>query len=258
MVKEESMSAPLMEVSVEGVDNLVVAQDSGADRVELCADVIEGGITPSIGTARRGLRLARIPVCVMVRPRGGDFVYSDDEFETMRQDIVAFRELGMFGVVSGCLMVDGQVDAPRTAELVRLASGMSFTFHRAFDMVPDADAALEVLVDVGVKRVLTSGQCATATEGLVTLKRLAGRAGDRISVMPCGSIRASNIAEVCRRTGLREFHFAAHRHVTDALVRQGPRVSIGAAGLGNEGTRVVTDPAVVRATVDAGRRVYAA
>lgn len=252
------MKSPYFEVSVEGADNLVMAQESGADRVELCADVADGGITPSIGTVRAGLRVAKVPVCVIVRPRGGDFLYSDLEFEGMRQDVLALRELGVSGVVSGCLAADGRVDVQRTAELVKLAQGMSFTFHRAFDMVQDLEQALATLVTVGVHRVLTSGGHATATEGLETLKRLGELAGDRIVVMPCGSIRAGNVAEVCRQTGLREFHFAAHRSVASTTAGGDVHVSLGIANLGREHTRIVTDPAVVRATVEAGRGAYVA
>lgn len=247
------MRSPYFEVSVEGADNLVVAQEGGADRVELCADVADGGITPSMGTVLAGLRVATVPVCVIVRPRGGDFLYSGIEFESMRQDILALRGLGVAGVVSGCLTADGRVDAPRTAELVELAGNMGFTFHRAFDMVQDLDQALETLVAIGVQRVLTSGGCATAIEGLATLKRLGALAGGRITVMPCGSIRAGNVAQVCRETGLREFHFAAHRSVASATAGRGAQVSVGIADLGREHMKIVTDPAVVRATVEAGR-----
>ena len=251
------MRPPLFEVSVEGADNLLAAQESGADRVELCADVLDGGITPSIGTVRAGLRLAKIPVCVIVRPRGGDFLYSEAEFESMRQDILAFGELGVSGVVSGCLTADGKVDALRTAELVELSGGMSFTFHRAFDMVHDVEQALETLIAAGVQRVLTSGQCATAIEGLETLKRLGELAGDRVTVMPCGSIRADNVAQVCQRTGLREFHFAAHRNAASTMVDRNAQVIIGTANRSRDWTKVVTDRTVVRVTVDAGHRAYA-
>jgi copper homeostasis protein len=194
---------------------------------------------------------------VIVRPRGGDFLYSKIEFEGMRQDILGFRELGVAGVVSGCLNADGQIDSPRTKELVDLAGAMSFTFHRAFDMARDAEAALESLVAAGVQRVLTSGQCATAMEGLATLKRLGELAGERITVMPCGSIRANNIAQICQQTGLREFHFAAHRKEASAMAYRNPRISMGTTMADGEYVKFVTDPVVVRATADAGHRAYA-
>lgn len=251
------MSFPLFEVSVEGVDGLVVAQENGADRVELCASVIEGGITPSIGCLREALRVARVPVFVIVRPRGGDFLYSDTEFKSMRQDILALKKLGVLGVVSGCLRADAQIDSQRTAELVDLAGPMSFTFHRAFDMTHDAEAALEALIAAGVQRVLTSGQRATAIDGLTTLKHLGELSGERIIVMPCGSIRADNIVQICRQTGLREFHFAAPRKEMSAMTYRNPHVAMGATAQDHEYVKTVTDPAVVRATVDAGRGVYA-
>src|SRR6202161_2135080 len=116
-----AMKRPLLEVSIEGVDGLLVAQENGADRVELCASVLEGGITPSMGMVREALRRARIPVFVIVRPRGGDFLYSEVEFASMREDVIALRELGVPGIVSGCLTAAGEVDEERTAELVRLA-----------------------------------------------------------------------------------------------------------------------------------------
>ena len=143
----DAMKRPLLEVSVEGVDGLIVSQENGADRVELCASVLEGGITPSIGMVRQALRRATVPVFVIVRPRGGDFLYSEDEYESMRQDIIACREVGVPGVVTGCLTPDGQVDEQRTAELLQLARPMGFTVHRAFDMVRDQDEALTFYVD---------------------------------------------------------------------------------------------------------------
>ena len=119
------MKRPILEVSIEGVDGLLVAQDNGADRVELCASVLEGGITPSMGILREALRRARIPVFVIVRPRGGDFLYSEVEFASMREDVIALRELGVPGIVSGCLTAAGEVDEERTAELLRLARPMN-------------------------------------------------------------------------------------------------------------------------------------
>ena len=204
------MKRPVLEVSIEGVDGLLVAQDNGADRVELCASVLEGGITPSIGMVREALRRARIPVFVIVRPRGGDFLYSEAEFASMRAGCDraegARRPRDRERMPHG----RGEVDEERTAELLRLARPMSFTFHRAFDMVRDPAQALEVLISLGVDRLLTSGQRATAIEGLANLKRFGQLASGRMIVMPCGSLRAGNIGQVCRETGLWELHFAAH------------------------------------------------
>jgi copper homeostasis protein len=250
------LSCPLLEVSVEGVDGLLVAQENGADRVELCASVLEGGITPSIGIVREALRRSRIPVFVIVRPRGGDFLYSEAEFESMRQDVIALRDLGVPGVVTGCLTATAQIDEQRTAELLRLARPMSFTFHRAFDMARDPLEALEVLISLGVDRLLTSGQRATAVEGLANLKQLGHAAQGRIIVIPCGSLRAATIGQVCRETGLGELHFAAHTKELSAMTYRNPQVVMGATAQNHEYMKTVTDPAIVRATVEAARKEY--
>jgi copper homeostasis protein len=250
------MKGPLLEVSVEGVDGLIVSQENGADRVELCASVLEGGITPSIGIVRQALRRARIPMFVIVRPRGGDFLYSEDEYESMRQDIMTCQQLGVPGVVTGCLTSDGQVDEQRTAELLRLARPMSVTFHRAFDMVRNQEEALEALIRLGVDRVLTSGQRATAIEGAGNLKRLGETAKKRIIVMPCGSVRASNIAQVIRETGLREFHFAGHAQQASAMTYRNSHVAMGGTSQDREYLKTVTDGGIVRTTVAAAKEPY--
>jgi copper homeostasis protein len=247
------MKRPVVEVSIEGVDGLLVAQENGADRVELCASVLEGGITPSIGMVREALRRARVPVFVIVRPRGGDFLYSEAEFESMRQDVIALKELGVPGMVTGCLTADGQVDEKRTSELLHLGRPMSFTFHRAFDMVRDPVQALEVLISLGVDRLLTSGQRSTAIEGLATLKRLGHLASGRMIVMPCGGLRADNVAKVCRETGLWELHFAAHTMEPSAMTYRNPQVAMGATSRDQEYRKTVTDPTTVRTTVEAAR-----
>jgi copper homeostasis protein len=250
------MKRPILEVSIEGVDGLLVAQDNGVDRVELCASVLEGGITPSMGIVREALRRARVPVFVIVRPRGGDFLYSEAEFASMREDVIVLRELGVPGVVSGCLAAAGEVDEERTAELLRLARPMSFTFHRAFDMVRDPVHALEVLISLGVDRVLTSGQRATAMEGLSNLKQFGQLAKGRMIVMPCGSLRATNIGQVCRETGLWELHFAAHKMESSRMTHRNPHVAMGGTAQDHEYQRTVTDPITVRTTVEAARNEY--
>ncbi len=250
------MKRPLLEVSIEGVDGLLVAQDNGADRVELCASVLEGGITPSMGIVREALRRARVPVFVIVRPRGGDFLYSEAEFESMRQDVIALKQLGVPGVVSGCLTSGAEVDEQRTAELLLLARPMSFTFHRAFDMVRDPVQALEVLIHLGVDRLLTSGQRATAIEGLANLKQLGQLANGRMIVMPCGGLSAANIGQVCRETGLWELHFAAHKTEPSAMTYRNPQIAMGLTANDYEYLRTVTDPTTVRTTVEAARNEY--
>ena len=165
------MPTPLIEICVEGIDGLVAAQAAGADRAELCASLLEGGLTPSAGVVKQAVAVAMIPFYVIVRPRGGDFLYSELEFLTMIDDVRACREMGVAGVVVGCLTPDGRIDEARMSELVEAARPMKVTCHRAFDMTRDPEEAIEALVRCGVDRVLTSGQHDTALEGIDVLKR---------------------------------------------------------------------------------------
>src|SRR4051812_19269217 len=200
------MANPLIEICVEGVDGLVAAQAAGADRIELCASLLEGGLTPSMGVVKQALKVATIPFHVIIRPRGGDFLYSALEYQTMLDDVRACRELGVAGVVFGCLTADGSIDEARMAELTAAARPMKVTCHRAFDMTRDAEAAIEALVRAGVDRVLTSGQRDTALEGLAILKRTHDAARGRIVIMACGGLDESNIAQVLAGSAADELH----------------------------------------------------
>lgn len=244
---------PLAEVCVESVDDIVAAQQGGAERVELCASLLEGGLTPSIGTVDQAMAVSQVLVHAMVRPRGGDFVYSDNEFAIMLQDVAAFRHAGVDGVVFGALLADGTIDVVRTRALVMVAGSLGTVFHRAFDMVADAGAALEALIACGVERVLTSGQKPLATEGAEMLRTLKERAAGRITVMGCGGLRPDNIADVRRRTGLHEYHFSAMQRQESPMVYRNPAIAMGGAGSEREYQRNVTSQALVRATVDALR-----
>lgn len=244
---------PLLEVCIEGVDALVTAQDNGADRVELCASLLEGGLTPSFGVVKEALRVARIPVHVIVRPRGGDFLYTELEYASMLEDVTALRELGAQGVVIGCLTPDGKVDEARTRALVQRAEGMSVTFHRAFDMTENATAALDALVRCGVHRVLTSGLHDTVEEGLENLCSLNLEAAGRITVMGCGGLDPYNITRVRDYAGLRELHFAALREEPSAMAFRNPEIGMGGTDKQREYNNSVTDGALVRATIDAAR-----
>jgi copper homeostasis protein len=200
------MAQVLLEACVDSVESALAAQTGGAGRVELCADLLEGGITPSDGTVALACREPRIPVNVLIRPRGGDFCYSDVEFAVMAHDIQRARELGAAGVVIGLLDSDGTVDVPRTRDLIGLARPLSVTFHRAFDMARDPFEALETLVELGVDRILTSGQEASALEGLDLLADLVLRAGDRVIIMPGGGISERNIGKILAGCHPREVH----------------------------------------------------
>lgn len=200
------MDRVLIEICLESATSVLRAQEGGADRVELCSDLFEGGCTPSLGTFRIARKLASIPINVMIRPRGGDFCYSDDEFSVMLEDVRVFREEGANAVVFGILTPDGDIDMERSSRLIEAARPMDVTFHRAFDMTRDAFSSLEKLVDLGVRRVLTSGQEATVTEGADLLAELVKKADRRIIVMPGCGITERNFNKLHERIGASEYH----------------------------------------------------
>lgn len=194
------------EVCLENVESVVNAEKGGASRVELCSDLFEGGLTPSLGMLKTCRRLSRIDISAMVRPRGGDFCYSDEEFQVMKEDVKIFREEGIFSVVFGILTPDGRIDEERNAELIELARPMKVTFHRAFDMTRDAEVSLETLIRLKVDRVLTSGLEPSVLEGMFTLKKLVQIAGDRIIVMPGAGINHRNFRYIRDNIGAKEYH----------------------------------------------------
>lgn len=247
-----------IEICVEGIDGLVAAQQAGADRVELCASLLEGGLTPSLGTIREALRVASIPFHVIVRPRGGDFLYSEREFASMLEDVRAIRALGAAGVVFGCLTPEGEIDEARMAALVEAARPMATTCHRAFDMTRDCREAVEALVRAGVDRVLTSGQRDTALEGLDILRATVAAAGGRLKVMACGGLDAGNIAAVLAGSGADELHFAALRVTPSPMRFRNRHVGMGGTALEREFEITVTDTAAVRRTIAAARTARAA
>jgi len=247
------MTKPLIELCVEGIDGFLAAQEAGADRVELCASLVEGGLTPSLATIRAAVKAAKIPVHVIIRPRGGDFLYSDAEFETMVEDIKALRNEGVSGVVIGCLTPDGRIDEARTKALAEAAQPMSVTCHRAFDMTADASEALEALIRCGIDRVLTSGQRDTAVEGTAILKAAVKQADGRIVIMGCGALDADNIQKVRDETGLSEMHFAALTTVPSGMAFRNPHVGMGGSEKDREYELTLTDRNAVRATIAAAK-----
>lgn len=197
---------PLLEISVESLDAALAAEHAGADRVELCAELNKGGITPSMAAARKVHEELDIPVFPIIRPRKGGFVYTESEFAAMRRDIAAVRDLGVEGVVLGILRPDHTVDVERTRELVEWAHPLEVTFHRAFDYAPDLLRALDDVLETGATRLLTAGGAASAPEGAAILRKLVEAAGDRIVVVPGAGLHAANIAQLAAETGAREFH----------------------------------------------------
>jgi copper homeostasis protein len=196
----------ILEISVESVEAALAAERGGADRLELCANLREGGTTPPAELLRSVRERVRLPIFAMIRPRGGNFLYSDGEFAAMREAIRAARESGADGFVLGLLDAQGRVDVERTRELVERASPLPVTFHRAFDASVNSKEALDDVIETGAARVLTSGGKPTAPEAFSVLGELVRSAGERIVVMPGSGLHAGNIGEAVAETGAREFH----------------------------------------------------
>jgi len=183
----------IIEVCAESYEYAVKAEKAGADRIELCKDLHLDGLTPDYETAKRTIDTLDIPVSILIRPRKGDFNYSNEEYELMKADIVKFKEMGCKGIVSGVLNKDKTIDLKRTKELVELTRPLEFTFHRAFDVVTDPFKEIENLIELGIERVLTSGQKNKAIEGLKLLKELKEKVKNRIKIMPGSGINKTNI-----------------------------------------------------------------
>jgi copper homeostasis protein len=234
-----------IEVCVDSVESAMAAERGGADRVELCDNLLEGGTTPSAGAIAIARERLGIKLHVIIRPRGGDFCYSDVEFAVMRHDVALAKQLGADGVVIGILTSDGEVDVDRTRELIELARPLSVTFHRAFDMARDPYRALEDLIGLGVDRVLTSGQEPSVIEGLDLIAELVRIAGDRVIIMPGGGTER-NIKKVVERSGVREVHVTGTTSVESPMRFRNPRVFMGGELRPPEYTRTTTDPDRIR------------
>lgn len=239
----------MVEVCANGVESCLAAQEGGADRVELCAGIPEGGTTPSYGeimVARRVLTTTRLHV--IIRPRGGDFLYSDLEVERMAADITVCRELGADGVVFGCLRADGTIDVERNRYLMDCASGMSVTMHRAFDRTADPALALEQVIDLGFDRILTSGQQPQAIQGVDLLAKLNRQAAGRITLMAGSGVNEQNIRTIRDVTGLHEFHFSGRESRPSGMQYVNPNLYMGRPGA-NEAALDYTTARRVAATI---------
>ena len=215
------------EICANSVASCIAAQEGGADRVELCAGIPEGGTTPSYGMIKCARESITIGLNVIIRPRGGDFLYSSEELKEMVYDIKTAKDLGADGLVFGCLSPDGNVDMEAMKLLMQAAGDTPVTFHRAFDHTSDPFKALEDIISLGCVRILTSGCMPTALEGASTLAALVEKAGDRIIIMPGCGIRENNILETARLSGAREFHFSAREPVESGMVFRNPDVAMG-------------------------------
>ncbi|WP_298756563.1 copper homeostasis protein CutC [uncultured Psychroserpens sp.] len=203
----------LLEICANSYQSAKHAQEAGAHRIELCSELSIGGITPSFGLIKEVMSTLDIETFVLVRPRSGNFCYTEKEFEIIKRDIKISKDLGCHGIVSGVLNPDYTIDIERTRELVELSKPLSFTFHRAFDMVPNAKEALEQLIDLGIERVLTSGQQPKAINGLGLLKTLNQQADNRIMIL-IGSGVSSKNTKAFKNAGFKELHASASEVIT--------------------------------------------
>ncbi len=220
------MARILLEIIASTVTDCLAAESGGADRIELCSAITTGGLTPSLGTLLEAKKHVGIPLMVMVRPRAGGFCYSDEEFASMRRDAALLVEHGADGIVFGCLHSDGSVDTARNGRLLEIAAGKQTVFHRAFDAVPDAVTALDVLVDLGLTRVLTAGQKKTALDGRERLRELLAQGAGRIEILPGGGIRSHNVKQIVAATGCTQVHLTAFSARCDPSMSNSP-ISFG-------------------------------
>lgn len=231
----------ILEICADSIESAINAQIAGAHRVELCGNLTEGGTTPGFGTITSARNNLDIDLNVMIRPRGGDFLYSDPEYDIMRRDIEICGEAGVNGIVIGILGSSGAIDFERTAKLAELAAPMTVTFHRAFDMCSDPVQGLEDVIATGADRLLTSGQRNKAGDGLELIRQLMIQAGERIVIMPGSGIDESNIAIIAAVTKAQEYHLTASKSIDSQMIFRRHGITMGAAKDFSEFTRKVAD-----------------
>ena len=232
----------IIEICANSVQSCVEAEAGGASRVELCAAIPEGGTTPSYGMIRMAQQLmSKIDVNVIIRPRGGDFLYTDTEIETMLHDIEMAKQLNVHGVVFGCLTKQGDLDMPLMRRLIEAAKPLSVTCHRAFDVCREPFTALEQLISLGCDRILTSGQQPDAVRGIPLIRELVKRAGERIIIMPGCGVREDNIIRIEAETGAKEFHTSARSIVYSRMEYRNENVPMGSSIVDSEFETVQTD-----------------
>ena len=240
----------IIEICANSAQSCVEAEAGGAKRVELCAGIPEGGTTPSYGEIRMAKQLtSHIDINVIIRPRGGDFLYTEAEIGSMLLDIELCKQLGVHGVVFGCLTAEGDIDVPLMRRLIEAAKPLSVTCHRAFDVCRDPFQALEELIDLGCDRILTSGQRANAVEGIPLIKQLVEKAAGRIIIMPGCGVREGNIAQIERETGAKEFHTSARSIVYSQMKYRNEQVPMSSSAVTSEFETVQTDRNLVKKMV---------
>lgn len=206
-----------LEVACGNLASVHAAKNGGANRIELCAALGVGGLTPSDAFIRAAIQSVDIPVYVMIRPREGDFLYSEDEFELMLEEVRRCKELGVHGLVTGFLLADGTIDRQRSEKLVVAAGAVPVTFHRAFDLCKNGSTALEQIIDSGFSRLLTSGQELSATKGAGRIAALVEQANNRISIMAGAGVNPENVVELIRQTGVKEVHLSGKKQQRSAM-----------------------------------------
>ena len=240
----------MLEICCYSIDSALMAQRGGAQRIELCDNVYEGGTTPSYGTIKKVRAELDIDVNIIVRPRGSDFVYSKNEFEIMKEDIEMSKMLGVDGIVIGLLNTDGTVDISRTKALVELARPMSVTFHRAFDLTLDFKKSLEDVIATGCDRILSSGQENKAVEGLDTLAKMVKQANGRIIIMPGSSLDENNVKTIKEATNANEFHGSLRTPTESKMKFRKQGINMGGVPNISEYEIFVSDPERIRKVVE--------
>lgn len=218
---------PQLEICCFSLQSALNAQEGGANRIELCDNMFEGGTTPSFGLMKQVREKLTIDVNVIIRPRGGDFLYTSDEFSIMENDILKCKEIGVDGVVFGILLENGEIDRKRALELVKLANPMSVTFHRAIDMSNNLLLALKALIEIGVDRVLTSGGKQTAWKGKDMIRDMVNSSNGLIKIMAGSGVNENNIVKLCDYTNAHEFHFSAKQLIKGRMKYKNPEINMG-------------------------------
>lgn len=249
------MKTPNLEVCANSLASALAAQTGGAYRVELCDNLYEGGTTPSLGCIKLAREELDIKLNVLIRPRGGDFLYSKDEMEIIRRDIQYCKQAGVDGVVIGFLIQDGSIDVERTREIIKAAHPLSVTFHRAFDMCLNPYKAFEELSSLGIDRILTSGQRNTAPKGVELISELVELARDKVIIMPGAGLKPENIKNFHLQVRAKEYHSTLHREVESGMRYRKPGVYMGGSPMIPEYTNNVTDPEKVKRFINVLREV---
>ena len=217
----------LIEICVDSIESALAAEKAGAHRIELCDNLMAGGTTPSMGMLQVLRKHLRIDINFIIRPRSGDFCYSDFEFQVMKKDIEMAKAYGADGIVLGILKPNGEIDLERMKQIIEVSEPLKVTFHRAFDMTRDPLKSLDSLINLGIERILTSGQESNALKGIDLIKELVHRAGDRIIIMPGAGINDINVEEMVNKTGVREVHMSAKEKVESIMEYRNSRVAMG-------------------------------